>query len=160
MSASRVQIRALQRACSQIPAHTQFERRFGQGSLTVLAVAATALPHARQGRRQGNGTALLDPDGGTAREQRDRHLVGGGDHQADRMLQPIKQPGSGSLRKVSLDLLVLHAQAKAPSKASQGARSEEHTSELQSPVHLVCRLLLEKKNKKQSPYSALKQKQY
>src|SRR5438876_5224013 len=27
-----------------------------------------------------------------------------------------------------------------------GTRSEEHTSELQSPVHLVCRLLLEKKN--------------
>src|SRR4051794_41601804 len=26
-----------------------------------------------------------------------------------------------------------------------GIRSEEHTSELQSPVHLVCRLLLEKK---------------
>src|SRR5438876_1223454 len=25
-------------------------------------------------------------------------------------------------------------------------RSEEHTSELQSPIHLVCRLLLEKKN--------------
>src|SRR5438876_3577153 len=29
-------------------------------------------------------------------------------------------------------------------------RSEEHTSELQSPVHLVCRLLLEKKKKKQN----------
>src|SRR5690348_12548879 len=28
------------------------------------------------------------------------------------------------------------------------ARSEEHTSELQSPVHLVCRLLLEKKKNK------------
>src|SRR5690348_18111292 len=27
-------------------------------------------------------------------------------------------------------------------------RSEEHTSELQSPVHLVCRLLLEKKKQK------------
>src|SRR5256885_11756780 len=27
----------------------------------------------------------------------------------------------------------------------QGARSEEHTSELQSPCNLVCRLLLEKK---------------
>src|SRR4051794_41351925 len=27
-------------------------------------------------------------------------------------------------------------------------RSEEHTSELQSPVHLVCRLLLEKKKEK------------
>src|SRR6266487_3563145 len=30
-----------------------------------------------------------------------------------------------------------------------GDRSEEHTSELQSPVHLVCRLLLEKKNTQQ-----------
>src|SRR2546423_9579669 len=29
----------------------------------------------------------------------------------------------------------------------QGARSEEHTSELQSLAYLVCRLLLEKKNK-------------
>src|SRR5258708_13695893 len=28
------------------------------------------------------------------------------------------------------------------------SRSEEHTSELQSPDHLVCRLLLEKKNNK------------
>src|SRR5438552_13326336 len=28
---------------------------------------------------------------------------------------------------------------------SEAARSEEHTSELQSPDHLVCRLLLEKK---------------
>src|SRR5438552_5793200 len=31
------------------------------------------------------------------------------------------------------------------------ARSEEHTSELQSPDHLVCRLLLEKKKKKLAP---------
>src|SRR5580704_2733066 len=30
---------------------------------------------------------------------------------------------------------------------SRWHRSEEHTSELQSPVHLVCRLLLEKKKK-------------
>src|SRR5437879_4408329 len=29
------------------------------------------------------------------------------------------------------------------------SRSEEHTSELQSPMYLVCRLLLEKKNKDQ-----------
>src|SRR5262245_64696314 len=32
--------------------------------------------------------------------------------------------------------------------AGCGSRSEEHTSELQSLRHLVCRLLLEKKNKK------------
>src|SRR5258705_3528926 len=41
----------------------------------------------------------------------------------------------------------------APSAAAEGAtlgvrRSEEHTSELQSLRHLVCRLLLEKKKKK------------
>src|SRR2546426_7474132 len=32
-----------------------------------------------------------------------------------------------------------------------GARSEEHTSELQSPCNLVCRLLLEKKKKPSKP---------
>src|SRR5256885_5538780 len=32
-------------------------------------------------------------------------------------------------------------------RAAGGARSEEHTSELQSPCNLVCRLLLEKKKK-------------
>src|SRR5258708_10948827 len=37
--------------------------------------------------------------------------------------------------------------AGAPVKNSQRERSEEHTSELQSPDHLVCRLLLEKKKK-------------
>src|SRR5258708_28259918 len=31
--------------------------------------------------------------------------------------------------------------------SSAGSRSEEHTSEIQSPDHLVCRLLLEKKKK-------------
>src|SRR5947208_7795747 len=37
----------------------------------------------------------------------------------------------------------------ARDSASRAAgRSEEHTSELQSPDHLVCRLLLEKKKKK------------
>src|SRR2546422_9342347 len=34
------------------------------------------------------------------------------------------------------------------STSSVGMRSEEHTSELQSRLHLVCRLLLEKKKKK------------
>src|SRR4051794_41244085 len=39
--------------------------------------------------------------------------------------------------------------ADAPARLRRRShRSEEHTSELQSPVHLVCRLLLEKKNSK------------
>src|SRR5256885_11323789 len=36
----------------------------------------------------------------------------------------------------------------SPGRARPLARSEEHTSELQSPCNLVCRLLLEKKKKK------------
>src|SRR2546429_4493949 len=35
----------------------------------------------------------------------------------------------------------------SPRRPSRVARSEEHTSELQSRLHLVCRLLLEKKKK-------------
>src|SRR2546422_7562086 len=34
-------------------------------------------------------------------------------------------------------------------------RSEEHTSELQSRLHLVCRLLLEKKKKKLQPQAVM-----
>src|SRR6266581_5320648 len=37
-------------------------------------------------------------------------------------------------------------------------RSEEHTSELQSPVHLVCRLLLEKKKKTQNKTNQMNKK--
>src|SRR5258708_20563908 len=37
------------------------------------------------------------------------------------------------------------ARADIPSRGTRPRRSEEHTSELQSPDHLVCRLLLEKK---------------
>src|SRR5205814_3933460 len=40
------------------------------------------------------------------------------------------------------------AQPPAESRGVKPSRSEEHTSELQSLRHLVCRLLLEKKKKK------------
>src|SRR5690348_17791357 len=43
--------------------------------------------------------------------------------------------GSGTIR----------LEADQSARAYRADRSEEHTSELQSPVHLVCRLLLEKK---------------
>src|SRR2546426_9158532 len=38
---------------------------------------------------------------------------------------------------------------------AKGGRSEEHTSELQSPCNLVCRLLLEKKKKRISTLTRL-----
>src|SRR5437867_6060605 len=40
--------------------------------------------------------------------------------------------------------------ARSTHRYSLRTRSEEHTSELQSPYDLVCRLLLEKKKKKES----------
>src|SRR5690348_18150568 len=47
---------------------------------------------------------------------------------------------------------VSHPRARAVDDLLGVTRSEEHTSELQSPVHLVCRLLLEKK--KNTPANA------
>src|SRR5690242_21147473 len=41
--------------------------------------------------------------------------------------------------------------ARGGRRRPAGGRSEEHTSELQSHVNLVCRLLLEKKKKKKRP---------
>src|SRR5437762_7069291 len=43
------------------------------------------------------------------------------------------------------------SQAQEIWTCSQYCRSEEHTSELQSPMYLVCRLLLEKKKKQHTP---------
>src|SRR5438876_4698968 len=52
--------------------------------------------------------------------------------------QPGMQTGTGLGQPIGQPI----GQPAGPS------RSEEHTSELQSPVHLVCRLLLEKKKKR------------
>src|SRR5258706_11705353 len=41
------------------------------------------------------------------------------------------------------------AQVRGSACARSGSRSEEHTSELQSLTNLVCRLLLEKKNRQE-----------
>src|SRR2546426_9182181 len=43
--------------------------------------------------------------------------------------------------------------AKVLERPGPRHRSEEHTSELQSPCNLVCRLLLEKKKKKLHPHA-------
>src|SRR5438105_10716444 len=46
--------------------------------------------------------------------------------------------------------------ARALDRTAERARSEEHTSELQSRVDLVCRLLLEKKKKKKKKKKGIK----
>src|SRR5215210_9252777 len=45
-----------------------------------------------------------------------------------------------------------------PARADPARRSEEHTSELQSPMYLVCRLLLEKKKKNKKKKKKKKKK--
>src|SRR5256885_10959639 len=65
------------------------------------------------------------------------------------------QSGGPASQPKSVSLISEGSRAGAPTWRSQmsselpGARyrSEEHTSELQSPCNLVCRLLLEKKNR-------------
>src|SRR5438046_6374773 len=49
-------------------------------------------------------------------------------------------------RTEALRLGLLHAGLYVVLSVTEGGRSEEHTSELQSLTNLVCRLLLEKKN--------------
>src|SRR5687768_17679630 len=53
------------------------------------------------------------------------------------------------LRSIPMALLSLRRWRWVVLTRATGPRSEEHTSELQSRLHLVCRLLLEKKKKKQ-----------
>src|SRR5438876_8413482 len=59
-----------------------------------------------------------------------------------------RQVGKVSLRFADVrEVEAQHREPGARQAFAEQLRSEEHTSELQSPVHLVCRLLLEKKNK-------------
>src|SRR5690348_17443198 len=81
------------------------------------------------------------------RRASDLHLkVGNYPHlRIDGELAPLtEQPRVTAEDMLSMAFSMMSARQKQKFKE----RSEEHTSELQSPVHLVCRLLLEKKKKK------------
>src|SRR2546429_791897 len=63
-----------------------------------------------------------------------------------------RNPSPLAIRSVGPGILRVGVRSTGPSSAacrratvSRARRSEEHTSELQSRLHLVCRLLLEKK---------------
>src|SRR2546429_6715958 len=71
--------------------------------------------------------------GGDAEQQGVTNLTGGtGDGDTNGLLAHDETPGMGK---------------KSGVIGARSHRSEEHTSELQSRLHLVCRLLLEKKKK-------------
>src|SRR5256885_10570040 len=65
-------------------------------------------------------------------------------------LSPLRCPfdvwGPGGFRLTALEN-PSSSDVEAIEPLTRGMRSEEHTSELQSPCNLVCRLLLEKKKK-------------
>src|SRR2546422_5358537 len=68
------------------------------------------------------------------------------------LFRSIDDRGAVGGIELSLDPNVLHEPRDHPccfldADVLRGDRSEEHTSELQSRLHLVCRLLLEKKKK-------------
>src|SRR5690348_17461191 len=76
------------------------------------------------------------------------------------LFRSLRHPGDGHLPLRLRDSLTVptisggssssRCRCPAPRRSPRRyRRSEEHTSELQSPVHLVCRLLLEKKNTNQ-----------
>src|SRR5256885_12633492 len=66
-----------------------------------------------------------------------RAVAGGGGQGGERAAQPRRQLDSG--------IVVRGVLRRGSVEGEDEARSEEHTSELQSPCNLVCRLLLEKK---------------
>src|SRR5437762_4131738 len=72
---------------------------------------------------------------------------------ADVVIVDIFMPGQGGLQTIGRlrrewPAVKIVAMSGVKSAGAIDVRSEEHTSELQSPMYLVCRLLLEKKKKK------------
>src|SRR5205807_5004933 len=77
-------------------------------------------------------------EGGLGRAEAEGHRQHGADQRAG-------GPADGEQRQPARRNQ--HVPGGEHEQRSQRARSEEHTSELQSPCNLVCRLLLEKKKK-------------
>src|SRR2546426_4002806 len=100
---------------------TNWERREATRGHRLHGVGHHLRPRPRAARRRGMGWHLLLP--GRA-----------GCHAARRLAD--RSPDQGRSRP------------GPPGATWCSVRSEEHTSELQSPCNLVCRLLLEKKKKK------------
>src|SRR2546422_4809366 len=134
-------ILALTQMCTLSSAHCIFLPSFAQLSTFLpfffLIIRrpprSTLFPYTtlfRSAHVHTDGERRSAPAGGAATLSHGRGQARGSDRSG--------QPGRGSLR-------LRAAHAERPQRPVLH-RSEEHTSELQSRLHLVCRLLLEKKN--------------
>src|SRR2546426_9228983 len=70
--------------------------------------------------------------------------------------QKVKDRGSGESTISDISSAAEITEPKPSPFVQQKMRSEEHTSELQSPCNLVCRLLLEKKKQPKSDRTHIK----
>src|SRR5688500_19718548 len=68
-------------------------------------------------------------------------------------LTAVKKRFFGRPGQLPFDNPILNAERIIKQKKEAQQRSEEHTSELQSPCNLVCRLLLEKKKHTKTQYN-------
>src|SRR5687768_4682852 len=112
-----------------------FERPLGQTKAKVKGTELEALLEEREHQRVDTTAAIFG-------------LTGGGPvHWFENIGRPsartsiVVDPADGRVPALTAD-----AQKRQARRVNPMGRSEEHTSELQSRLHLVCRLLLEKKN--------------
>src|SRR5699024_11345323 len=127
---------------SAAPAHTARDERGGRSPVTVLILGGTAEARALAAELDRRGAAFLSSLAG--RVSRPRLPVGevriGGFGGADGLAAFLTAEQIGAVVDAT------HPFAVGMRAKGWVARSEEHTSELQSRFDLVCRLLLEKKN--------------
>src|SRR3989454_8348177 len=131
---------------------------WGEQRVIAVADARRVLPPAPQRPGEG-GSVLLEVLGGQPPHGAVDHrigepcLEGSRDRVPHRLLEILEEPSVGDLtgegETPDAGVVVAEADDLGP---VEPRRSEEHTSELQSPCNLVCRLLLEKK-KTSSPTS-------
>src|SRR5258708_9363798 len=119
--------------------------RFGDADVWMAAFLAPRM----QGL-EGGGALLGWLADQHSRDTRRNSLSGALRERHAFMLLFIDRPPSDEALRTMQQVTAANNQAHYYVDLAQG-RSEEHTSELQSPDHLVCRLLLEKKKKYQSP---------
>src|SRR2546426_3794095 len=143
------------------PYTTLFRSLYGAASLARLAGLPAPVPRQRLGHRGGQLRARSQPVRLPRLEPRDHTAL-----RAPRRARPPRLPAD-RLDRTGHGRPQLHGiappsgvrtgvgdglRSPAPVRTPDGgampwSRSEEHTSELQSPCNLVCRLLLEKKKK-------------
>src|SRR5947208_5611695 len=96
--------------------------------LTPRPARSTLFPYTTLFRSNVNGRALHERVIKEEAEEKDVYRVTGDEY-----------------RETRCDFILDQRFERPTAEHDRGPRSEEHTSELQSPDHLVCRLLLEKK---------------